>query len=167
MADQPRRTRAAPSLPLPGWADLVAGWMPAAVLGLSGIAAWELLVRALTVPRWLLPPPTSIVRELGTSADLLARHTLITLQEILLGFFVAVLVGIALAVSIAYSRTLERSIYPYVIASQTIPIIAIAPLLLVWVGPGQTSKVIIVALISFFPIVVNAVDGLRSADAET
>jgi putative hydroxymethylpyrimidine transport system permease protein len=166
MADQPRPTRAARSLPLPDWAGTVAGWMPAAVVGLSGVAAWELLVRALEVPRWLLPPPSSILRELGVSADLLARHTVITLQEIVLGFFVAVLVGIALAVSIAYSRTLERSIYPYVIASQTIPIIAIAPLLLVWVGPGQTSKVIVVALISFFPIVVNAVDGLRSADAE-
>ncbi|MBI4220948.1 MAG: ABC transporter permease [Chloroflexi bacterium] len=103
---------------------------------------------------------------MAASRGLLADHTWITVQEILLGFGVAALIGVALAMAIAYSRTLERSIYPYVIASQTIPIITIAPLLLVWVGPGQTSKVIVVALISFFPIVVNAVDGLRSAEAE-
>ncbi|MBI4305759.1 MAG: ABC transporter permease [Chloroflexi bacterium] len=127
---------------------------------------WEALVRLLDVQRWLLPPPSAIFREMGASGGLLANHTWITLQEILLGFAVAAVIGLALAVAIAYSRTLERSIYPYVIASQTIPIITIAPLLLVWVGPGQTSKVIVVALISFFPIVVNAVDGLRSAEAE-
>ena len=166
MADTVRPVEAARLRPLRGWTATIAGWAPAALLGIGGIAVWELLVRALDVPRWLLPPPSSIVRELGDSAGLLARHTWITLQEILLGFGVAFVVGVALAIAIAYSRTMERSIYPYVIASQTVPIIAIAPLLLVWVGPGQTSKVIIVALISFFPIVVNAVDGLRSADAE-
>ena len=74
--------------------------------------------------------------------------------------------GILLAAAIASSRLLERSIYPFIIASQTIPYIAIAPLLLVWVGPEITSKVIVVALISFFPIVVNLVDGLRSTDRE-
>jgi ABC-type nitrate/sulfonate/bicarbonate transport system permease component len=141
-------------------------WAPAAALGLAGIATWEILVRWLDVPRWLLPPPSAILREICGSAGLLATHTWITLQEILLGFAAAFAVGVSLAVAIAYSRTMERSLYPYVIASQTVPIIAIAPLLLVWVGPGQASKVIVVALISFFPIVVNVVDGLRSADDE-
>jgi len=104
--------------------------------------------------------------ELHGSAALLWSHTLVTLEEVLLGFALALGVGIVLAVGIAYSRLLERSIYPFVIASQTIPIIAIAPLLLIWIGYGLSPKVIVAALIAFFPIVVNMVDGLRSVDAD-
>lgn len=146
--------------------ESVVSWLPASGLGAAALVIWEAAVRVFDVPRWLLPSPSSIVREVFGAGDLLARHAWTTLQEILIGFAVAAGLGVGLAVLIAYSRTLERSLYPYVIASQTIPIIAIAPLLLVWVGPGQASKVIIVALISFFPIVVNVVDGLRSADSE-
>ncbi|MBM3959305.1 MAG: ABC transporter permease [SAR202 cluster bacterium] len=147
-------------------AELAAGWLPAAGLGLGALMVWEAAVRIFDVPRWLLPPPSRILWEIFTTAELLGRHTWITVQEVLIGFCLATSVGVVLAVLLAYSRALERSLYPYVIASQTVPIIAIAPLLLVWVGPGQASKVIIVALISFFPIVVNVVDGLRSADSE-
>ena len=141
-------------------------WLPALGLGAAAIGVWEGAVRALDVQRWLLPPPSVIATEMVDSRALLADHAAITLQEILLGFGLAAAVGVSLAVAIAYSRALERSIYPFVIASQTVPIITIAPLLLVWVGPAITSKVIVVALISFFPIVVNLVDGLRSADAD-
>jgi len=97
---------------------------------------------------------------------MLLGHTWVTLEEVLLGFGLSLSGGVVLAVLIAYSRTLERSIYPLVIASQTIPIIAIAPLLLIWVGYGVGPKVIVVALIAFFPIVVNTVDGLKSADRD-
>lgn len=142
-------------------------WLPAVLLAAVAIGVWEASVRAFDVQRWLLPAPSAIARELFNARGLLADHTLITVEEILIGFGLALGVGAALAVGIALSRTLERSIYPFVIASQTIPIITIAPLLLVWVGPAMTSKVIVVALISFFPIVVNLVDGLRSADRET
>ena len=78
----------------------------------------------------------------------------------------ALVCGVALATAIGMSRTLERAIYPFVIASQTIPIIVIAPMLLIWVGYGLAPKVIVVALISFFPIVVNMVDGLKSVDRD-
>lgn len=144
----------------------VSGWLPALLLAALGIGVWEAAVRAFDVQRWLLPAPSVVAVELLDAHGLLWKHALITLQEILLGFGVAFIVGVSFAVAIAYSRTLERSIYPFVIASQMVPIITIAPLLLVWVGPEMTSKVIVVALISFFPIVVNLVDGLRSADAE-
>jgi len=90
----------------------------------------------------------------------------VTLEEVLVGFAIALVSGVLLAGLIHMSRTLERVIYPSVIASQTIPIIVIAPLLLIWVGYGMQHKVIVVALISFFPIVVNTVDGLRSADPD-
>ncbi|MBI4233116.1 MAG: ABC transporter permease [Chloroflexi bacterium] len=142
-------------------------WLPPALLVLAALGLWELLVRLLHVPRWLLPTPSAIGGELASSYPLLLRHTLVTLEEVLAGFAVALLAGIALAVGIAYARLLERTVYPFVIASQTIPVIAIAPLLLVWVGYDIRPKVIVVALISFFPIVVNMVDGLKSVDPDT
>jgi putative hydroxymethylpyrimidine transport system permease protein len=139
----------------------------ASVLILVGLlVAWEVWVQVGNVPKWQLPAPTAIAQELVNSWGLLWGHTLVTLQEVVLGFLTALVTGLLLAAGIAYSRVLERSVYPLVIASQTIPIIAIAPLLLIWVGYGIAPKVIVVALISFFPISVNTVDGLRSVDPD-
>ena len=149
-----------PSLPAPtGWL-----WPALAVAGM--FAAWEGAVSVFAVPAWKLPAPLAIAAELVESRSLFLRHTWTTLQEVLVGFGVALFAGVTLAGLIAYSRTLERAVYPFVIASQTIPIIVIAPLLLIWVGYGLTPKVIVVALIAFFPIVVNTVDGLRSVDPD-
>ena len=118
------------------------------------------------MPKWQLPAPSAIGQELVDSRALLWDNALVTIKEVALGFLAALAAGVALAALIAYSRILERSIYPIVIASQTIPIIAIAPLLLIWVGYGTTPKVIVVALISFYPIAVNTVDGLKSIDPD-
>ncbi len=142
-------------------------WALPAIIILFALALWQLLVTTLEVPKWLLPSPWRIAEELVNRRELLAEHAWVTLKEVLLGFVVALFVGVLLAMGIGYSRVVERSVYPFVIASQTIPIIAIAPLLLIWVGPEMTSKVIVVALISFFPIVVNMVDGMKSVDVET
>jgi len=141
-------------------------WLPPTLIALAAIGLWELLVRAFHVQRWLLPAPSAIARELVDSRGLLTQQAAVTLEEILGGFGLAAGAGVLLAIGIAYSRTLARSIYPFVIASQMIPIITIAPLLLVWVGPQMTSKIIVAALISFFPVVVNLVDGLRASDPE-
>ena len=141
-------------------------WLPAALIIVAILAAWEGYVRIFDVQRWLLPAPSVVVATIGDSAGLLSRHTWVTLEEVLIGFGVALGAGVTLAAAIALSRTLERAIYPFVIASQTIPIIVIAPLLLVWVGYGLMPKVIVVALIAFFPIVVNTVDGLKSVDPD-
>ena len=103
---------------------------------------------------------------MAASRSLLLEHTLVTLEEIVLGFIAALAAGLLLATGIAYSRILERSVYPIVIASQTVPIIAIAPLLLIWVGYGIAPKVIVVALICFYPIAVNTVDGLKAVDPD-
>ena len=141
-------------------------WLiPAAILA-GLLVAWELWVQLADVPKWQLPAPSAIGKELGASRDLLWDHTLVTLQEIVIGFLAALVAGLVLAGSIAYSRVMERSIYPMVIASQTVPIIAIAPLLLIWVGYGLTPKIIIVALICFYPIAVNTVDGLKATDPD-
>lgn len=141
-------------------------WTPAVVLTATLIGLWELLAHVLDVQPWLLPAPSEIAQELGESFSLHMEHARITLQEIVIGFLLAALLGSLLAAAISWSRVIERSLYPIVIASQTIPIITLAPLLLVWVGPEMTSKVIVVVLISFFPVVVSLVDGLRSADVE-
>ncbi len=141
-------------------------WLPPLAIILAFFGVWEGLVRLFDVQRWLLPAPSVIGGEMVSSRGILLSHSWVTLEEVLLGFALALGLGVILATAIAYSRILERSIYPFVIASQTIPIIAIAPLLLVWIGYGMSPKIIVVALIAFFPIVVNTVDGLKSVDPD-
>jgi putative hydroxymethylpyrimidine transport system permease protein len=133
----------------------------AAILGL-----WEWGVRAFGIPFYILPAPSRIATVLVTERALLASEAAVTLLEIFLGFGIAFVMGIGLALLIFASRTVERAVYPLVIASQTVPVFAIAPLLIVWLGYGMLSKVAMAALIVFFPIVVNTVDGLRAADPD-
>ena len=160
--------------PRPPWSQVwtsqglrqVNRWFPAALILLGVVALWQLVVATNDIPHWKLPAPKAIGEELWVSRSILLGHTWVTLKEIFLGFAIALVGGIVLAGLINLSRTLERVIYPSVIASQTIPIIVIAPLLLIWLGYGMQHKVIVVALISFFPIVVNTVDGLKSADPD-
>ena len=141
-------------------------WAAPVTILLGIVVLWELWVQVWDIPKWQLPSPSEIGRELAASRSLLLEHTLVTLEEIILGFVAALTSGLVLATAIAYSRILERSVYPIVIASQTVPIIAIAPLLLIWVGYGIAPKVIVVALICFYPIAVNTVDGLKAVDPD-
>ncbi len=154
------------------WRANVAGragatsWLPAVATAAALLIAWEVIVRAFEVQRWLLPAPTVIFGELIDSFGLLIRHAGTTLVEIVFGFAVSVSIGIALASGIVWSRAVERSVYPIIIASQTIPIFTLAPLLIIWVGTDIMSKVIVVVLFTFFPIVISLVTGLRSVDRE-
>ena len=142
-------------------------WSPAILTALALILIWEFVVWFLDIQRWLLPPPTIIFQELIDSIGLLSRHAGVTLLEIIMGFAVSLMIGVALASGIVWSRTMERSIYPIIIASQTIPIFTLAPLLIIWVGTDIFSKVIVVVLFTFFPLVVSLVTGLRSVDSES
>ncbi len=139
---------------------------PPALLLAAIVGAWEWGVRAFDIPFYILPAPSRIVALAVTERALLLDEAAVTLLEIFLGFGIALVVGIGLALLIFSSRTIERAVYPLVIATQTVPIFAIAPLLIVWLGYGMLSKVAMTALIVFFPIVVNTVDGLRAADAD-
>ncbi len=142
------------------------GWTaPVLLLALLG-GLWEVWSRWRDVPLWLLPPPSVIATTLVEDRGLLLQHTGVTLLEVLLGFALALVVGVTLGAAIAASTPLERAVYPLVIASQTIPVIALAPLFLIWFGYGLLPKVLITALIGFFPIVVNTVDGLRQTDPD-
>jgi putative hydroxymethylpyrimidine transport system permease protein len=136
------------------------------VLLAIGFLAWEAHVRYHDTPEWFLPAPSQIARTLLEERELLVKNAWVTLREVLAGFAVAVVLGVGLAILINSSQLLEWAIYPLVIASQAIPLIALAPLLLVWFGYGLLPKVIVTALIAFFPITVATVDGLRSADRE-
>ncbi|MBB5753577.1 ABC transporter permease [Prosthecomicrobium pneumaticum] len=127
---------------------------------------WEIAVRVTKTPVFILPAPSRIAEVFAATWPRLMINAGLTLSEVLIGFSCAVAIGVPLAVLITYSRLAERCVYPLIVASQTIPKVAIAPLMLAWFGYGLTPKVVIVILLSFFPIVINAVVGLKSSTAE-
>lgn len=133
----------------------------------SLFALWELLVRILEVPSYLLPPPSRIAVTFVHQFGFLLPHILTTLGEILLGFALGAAGGLLLGTTMFYSPLVDRTLRPLVIASQMIPVFAIAPLLIVWMGYGLWPKAIVAALISFFPIAVNTLDALGVANPET
>ncbi len=130
------------------------------------ILIWEIACRAFKVPDFLLPAPSQIIGRLAQIPDRMLMHAWATLEEILAGFFIAVLGGVSLAILTAHSRFLTKTLYPLLVMTQTIPTIAIAPLLVVWFGPTAVARLIVVFLISFFPVFVSTVSGLRHADEE-
>lgn len=127
---------------------------------------WEIAVRMTETPLWMLPPPSAVITSFREDWGLLMRHTRVTLVEVVIGFLVALVAGVATGVAIDSSRIIERAIYPLLIASQTIPMVVLAPLFLIWFGYGLLPKVLITALVAYFPLAVNTVDGLRSGDRE-
>lgn len=140
--------------------------LPAALLALLALAAWEMLVRILGIPAFLLPGPAAISAAFWESRELLLVHAVPTAGEALAGFFGAAVTGILCGVVINRSPLAERSLYPWLVASQTLPIIAVAPILVTWFGYGPLPKVIVVVLFCFFPITVAVADGLRSVDPD-
>ena len=144
----------------------VGRYAPPFVLIVALIGGWEALVRQLRLPAWLLPPPSRIAVTFVDSLPLLSGHVAATLRVTALGFALALGVGFALAFLIDASPLLRRALYPLLVASQTVPIVAIAPLLVVGLGFGVLPKVLVVALVTFFPIVVNTVDGLQATDRD-
>ncbi|HET6829927.1 MAG TPA: ABC transporter permease [Solirubrobacterales bacterium] len=150
----------------------IAGAWPALLVALALVGLWQLaassgaLADALGLEPFLVPSPAEIGESLWEDRGLLAENAWVTLIEVLLGFAAAVALGIATAVALHLSPLLRRVSYPLVIASQTIPVIVIAPVLVVWFGFGIGPKVAIIALICFFPIAVNTLDGLGTVPAE-
>ncbi|MDX6581614.1 MAG: putative hydroxymethylpyrimidine transport system permease protein [Solirubrobacterales bacterium] len=138
-----------------------------ALLGLWELAAqWDWIADALNIKPFLIPAPSEIGRSLWEDRSLLASDAWVTVQEVVLGFALALALGFAFAVALHLSDTLRRALYPLLVASQTVPVIAIAPILIVWLGFGIGPKLAIIALVCFFPITVNTLDGLRSVDPD-
>jgi ABC-type nitrate/sulfonate/bicarbonate transport system permease component len=130
------------------------------------IVAWELAVRLLAVPDYLLPPPSGVAAELVARFALLARHGSVTLGEVGVGLAAAVGGGAVLAVAMASMRFLHRALYPLLAFLQAVPKVTVAPLFVIWLGYGLGSKVLMVFLIAFFPIAVNLTTGLLLVDAD-
>jgi NitT/TauT family transport system permease protein/putative hydroxymethylpyrimidine transport system permease protein len=145
-------------LPVLLLAALVGAWQVAATTGA--------IADALRLEDFLVPAPSEIASSLWENRTLLADNAWVTLKEVLLGFGCALVAGLSFAVALHLSETLRRAAYPLLVASQTIPIVVIAPILVVWFGYGIGPKLGIVALICFFPITVNTLDGLRSVDPD-
>ncbi|MCC7487462.1 MAG: ABC transporter permease [Burkholderiales bacterium] len=129
---------------------------------------WEWYVVAREVSPLILPAPSKIVAALyqGIRSGVLIDGSLVTLWEIVLGYLLSAACAFVLGTLVSQFRLIEATVYPYVVALQTLPKIAIAPLILVWVGLGIESKVIVAALVSFFPMLVNTIVGLKSASAD-
>lgn len=130
------------------------------------LVAWEIGVRIGNVPSYLVPPPSAVAERLVRDYDQILFHTVATTNEVVIGFGLAIIVSIPLAALLAQFRPLERALYPILVASQTVPKVAIAPLIVVWFGFGLTPKILIAFLICFFPIVIDALIGFRSTPKE-
>jgi len=153
--------------PRGGWAKRFFGAIlaPAAIIVLF-LAIWQILPPALGVESYILPTPLEIADRIVQDWSLLWPNMLVTLNEILLGFLLAFVVAMILGVAVAHSRVINRAIYPLLVASQTVPVIAIAPIFIIWFGYGILPKVVITALVCFFPLTVNAVAGYASVDPD-
>ena len=132
------------------------------------IAVWETVVRVFAIPIFILPPPSQVALALwrGIASGVYVNHLGYTLVETLLGFIVGSLLGFFLGTAVAMNRWVEFFLYPYIVMFQSLPKVALAPLIVVWFGLGLTSKVINAALVAFFPLLVNTMVGLKSADED-
>ncbi len=133
---------------------------------LAFLLVWEIVVPVLKMPAYLLPPPSAIVLTFIDEFPKLAFHGWVTLYEMLLGYALAVVIAIPLAIAITSSERFDRFTMPTLLFFQVVPKVAVAPLFLVWFGVGALPKVLVAFLISFFPIVIDAAVGLRSMSAE-
>ena len=131
------------------------------------LGVWEAAVWLCDTPHYILPAPSRIATSFVSHFSILLHHAVVTFAEIILGLLLGGLSGFALAILVFYSPLFERALYPLIIASQMVPVFAIAPLLVVWMGYGLWPKAAVAALIGFFPIVVSASDGLRAPNQET
>jgi NitT/TauT family transport system permease protein len=140
-------------------------WRPVVLL-VACFAAWWVVSAAHLVEPYLVPSPGTTLRVMGDKAGYIWHHSWVTTYETLLGFVIAVVVGIFAAVIMVYSATVERTLYPVLLFAQVVPKIAIAPLFVVWLGFGITPKIVVAVLIAFFPVVISMVTGLKAVDPE-
>ncbi len=144
----------------------LASYGPAFVLTVVLLALWELYVRSGQISTFILPTPTAVLLALIENWDVIYPHTVQTMMETVLGLLISTILGLMLAIILDLSTWARRAIYPLLVTSQTIPMIALAPLLLIWFGYDLGPKVIIVTLYCFFPIAVACADGLLSSDPD-
>jgi len=137
------------------------------LLALS-LAVWEAVVRLFEVPVFVLPPPSKVAVALyrGLASGVYIQHLKVTLLETILGFLLGSAVGFLLGAAVAMNRYVDYFLYPYIVMFQSLPKVALAPLIVIWFGLGLSSKVVSAAMVAFFPLLVNTMVGLRSADED-
>ena len=146
----------------------VTGMILRVVLIFVVLLVWEIIVRLLGIPAFILPPPSNIFAALyrGFASTLYFSHIGVTLAETFMGFALGSVLAFSLGVAVALSRRAEYYLYPFIVMFQAMPKVALAPLVINWFGLGITSKVVAAALVAFFPLMVNTIAGLRSADGD-
>jgi len=140
-------------------------YSPSIIFLLAIFMAWEVLARVLAVPHFILPTPSVIFSAFLGLQPTIGRHVIVTVVEIVLGFLVGSGLGILLGIAMAQSSLLERMLYPLTVAVKVIPILAIAPLLILWFTSGLPSKIAVTTIIVFFPVLVNTATGLKAVDS--
>jgi ABC-type nitrate/sulfonate/bicarbonate transport system permease component len=130
------------------------------------IMVWQILVDYMEVPQYILPSPLVILKEFINSFPLLLKHARVTMLEVLIGFSISLVLGVVLSIFMDKYNLAKDLFYPFMVVSQTVPIMAIAPLLMIWFGFGLSPKIIVVVLVCFFPIAVSLTEGLSSVDGE-
>ncbi|MFG2375113.1 ABC transporter permease [Streptomyces sp. NPDC048504] len=129
-----------------------------------GVGLWQLVIVAFGVPGYMLPSPATMASTITDEFNTLGEPTWVTLRESVMGFVIAAFAGVLSALVMARWRLMERSLYPYLILLQTIPIVAVAPLFVVWLGPGIATNTLVAAMIALFPVAANTLQGLKSID---
>ena len=146
-----------------GFRDMISKFWPTALTVVVLVALWEWAIHFFQVPKWFIPAPSAVLQDLIIYEGFY-EDAWLTTQEILLGFVIGDVLAVAIAIAVVYSTFVERTLYPIVIFFQNIPKITLAPIMLLWFGLGLGTRVAIVILISFFPVIINTIYGLRSAD---
>lgn len=138
------------------------------LLSIAGLVLiWDLAVRIFSIPKFVLPSPGAAFAAIITDWDAISRGIVATAQVFVLGFIIGAALGFILAIVMSSSRVLFRFLYPIMIVSQAIPVVAIGAALVIWLGFGLAPKLVVVAMIVFFPVLVNVLDGLRSVDTDS
>jgi NitT/TauT family transport system permease protein len=150
--------------PISNWSAATKHWLPAAILLLVTIALWEAAVRIFSISSFVIPAPTKIIQALVGQWSTLMRAAVVTAGEILFGFLVSVVVGIALALVIVRFDWLGRALYPLVVLFQNVPKVALAPIFILWFGYGLVPKIGLILVIAFFPVTLSMLAGMQSVD---
>ena len=138
-------------------------WTPVLV-AIGVIVLWEACVRIFDVPLYILPAPTKILEALAENRSELAMHTLVTLEEAVIGLVIALAFAMLTAILMDLSKTFRHSVYPHLVVTQTVPMIVLAPILIIYLGFGMAPKILTVVLMCFFPVAVNFTDGMSQVD---
>jgi len=146
----------------PNIADLGAPLLFIALL----LVLWELFVRLGEIPEWILPGPLQILKTFAETLTLMLKHARVTMIECLVGFGISIILAFVIALLMDELPVVRKALYPLLVTSQTVPIVSVAPLFIIWFGYGITPKILVVILVCFFPIVISLLGGLASVDQD-